>query len=176
MLNLLPGKVEGTAGDNRRYEGGQSRMVPTTLAQLEYYIGLTNWNRHLIPLYSQKCEPLQAVKTKLLAQGPAAGQARKGYAKKTKLADLVDTAPGSAFHTAFETLKQELTSKPALYHFQPDRELYVFVDASKEMGIGGAAYQMSTPDAEYSKLGLRPILFLSRTLTGAETRYWPTVQ
>ena len=26
---------------------------PTTLAQLEYFIGLANWNRHLIPYYAK---------------------------------------------------------------------------------------------------------------------------
>jgi hypothetical protein len=25
---------------------------PTTLSQLEHFIGLTNWNRHLIPYYA----------------------------------------------------------------------------------------------------------------------------
>ena len=148
--------------------------LPETLGQLEYFIGLTNWNRHLIPLYGQKCEPLQAVKTKLLALGPRAGQARKAYAAKTKIADHVDVGTDSVFYQAFHSMKKELSEKPALYHFYPDRELYIFVDASKERGIGAAAYQMSDPSAEYCKTKLRPILFLSRTLTTAETRYWPT--
>ena len=86
----------------------------------------------------------------------------------------MDVSPGSEFYQAFHSLRDELAAKPALYHFQADRELYVFVDASKERGIGAAAYQMCSPTAEYAKNGLRPILFLSRTLTAAETRYWPT--
>ena len=42
------------------------------------------------------------------------------------------------------------------------------------MGIRAAAYQMASRDVEYAKTGLRPILFLLRPLTSAETRYWPT--
>ena len=86
----------------------------------------------------------------------------------------MDVGSSSAFHRAFTSLKEELCAKPALYHFESDRELYIFVDASKEMGIGAATYQMASRDAEYAKTGLRPILFLSRPLTSAETRYWPT--
>jgi len=41
----------------------QNIPYPTTLAQLEYFIGLTNWNRHLIPYYAQRIAPLQACKT-----------------------------------------------------------------------------------------------------------------
>src|SRR5437588_7323113 len=40
--------------------------------------------------------------------------------------------------------------------------------------MGVATYQMSVAGAPYCKTGLRPILFLSRSLTGAESRYWPT--
>jgi hypothetical protein len=36
---------------------------PSTLSQLEYFIGLTNWNRHLVPYYAQRVSPLQACKT-----------------------------------------------------------------------------------------------------------------
>ena len=38
----------------------QNIPYPATLAQLEYFIGLTNWNRHLLPYYAQRIAPLQA--------------------------------------------------------------------------------------------------------------------
>ena len=41
----------------------QNIPYPATLSQLEYFIGLTNWNRHLIPYYAQRIAPLQACKT-----------------------------------------------------------------------------------------------------------------
>lgn len=95
------------------------------------------------------------------------------YAAKALVSDCIETGPGSDFRRAFESLKAELVAKPALFHFQPDRELYDFVDASKERGIGAAAYQLSSPTMPYTKTELRPILFLSGVLTPAETRYWP---
>ena len=85
----------------------------------------------------------------------------------------MDIRPGSPFYEAFHSLKEEIAGKPALYHFNANCELYVFVDSSKERGIGGAAYQMDDLTAPYSKMRLRPILFMSQTLTSAETRYWP---
>jgi hypothetical protein len=97
--------------------------LPNMLAPLEYFIGLTNWNGHLIPLYSQRPLPLQEAKTLLLSQGLAGEQARRNYAAKTLIANHVDTKLGSDFCHAFETLKNELTSKPVLFHFQADREL-----------------------------------------------------
>src|SRR5437660_3805451 len=100
-----------------------------------------NWNRHLIPLYSQKCEPFQVVKTKLLTLEPPSGQGRKAHGARTKIADYVDISDHSPFCQAFTSLKEELCGKPALYHFKNDRELDVFVDALKEMGMGVAAYQ-----------------------------------
>ena len=66
------------------------------------------------------------------------------------------------------------------------RQLYVDLDASKEFGFGAHVYH-SSEDKE-SRLSIpansgisspkqksqQPILFLSRLLTNAETRYWPT--
>jgi hypothetical protein len=43
---------------------------PATLSQLEYFIGLTNWNRHLVPYYAQRVAPLQTCKTALLKHAP----------------------------------------------------------------------------------------------------------
>jgi hypothetical protein len=40
--------------------------------------------------------------------------------------------------------------------------------------MGAAAYQRSSPNTEYCKTELRPVLFLSQVLTPAESRYWPT--
>ena len=173
LLGYLVDRL-GLTTTEAKTEALKGLELPETLAQLEYFIGLTNWNRHLIPLYSQKCEALQAAKTKLLARGPISGQARRNHAAKTKIADHLDVSPGSPFHKAFHTLRDELAAKPGLYHFKPDRELYIFVEASKERGIGAAAYQMKDAETAYSKTGLVPIIFLSRTLTPAETRYWPT--
>ena len=113
--------------------------LPTTLQQLEYFVGLTNWNRHLIPLYACRMSYLQEIKTALLARGPTGGQARKGYADKTKISEHYDTTPDSSYAQAFSDVRDELTARPALHHFDPAKVLYLFVDASKEMGMDAAA-------------------------------------
>ena len=89
------------------------------------------------------------MKTKLLALGLNSGQAQKGYAAKILIKDHVDIGPDSSFHKSFHRLKKELSEKPIVYHFCSDHELYVFVDASKEMGIRAVAYQMSSSGEEY---------------------------
>src|SRR5947209_6059379 len=75
--------------------------LPSTLQQLEYFIGLTNWNRHLLPLYARRIRPMQDVKTALLARGPTGGRARKCYSAKTRIADHFDTTLESPYAKAF---------------------------------------------------------------------------
>lgn len=72
-----------------------------------------------------------------------------------------------------------------LVHFDADRDLYADLDSSKE-GMGGMVYHVKEIDTVDShgttaarsgylpRSQIEPILFLSRKLTDAETRYWPT--
>jgi hypothetical protein len=62
---------------------------PATLAQLEHFIGLTNWNRHLLPYYAQRVAPLQAYKTFLLKGAPVSGR----VSRVSKLARLAAILP-----------------------------------------------------------------------------------
>lgn len=65
-----------------------------------------------------------------------------------------------------------------LRHFDPTKWLYIFLDASKELGFGVAAYQLEgaeTKDPQKpTRTSLRPIIFLSKCLTSSERNYWPT--
>jgi hypothetical protein len=79
---------------------------PATLAQLEYFIGLTNWNRQLIPYYAQRVAPPQACKTALLKLGPTTGRARKVYAAKTPV------SKDELLIKAYADLKEALASRP----------------------------------------------------------------
>jgi len=60
----------------------QNIPYPATLSQLEYFIGLTNWNRHFIPYYAQRIAPLQACKTRLLKGAPPSSRGRKDYSAR----------------------------------------------------------------------------------------------
>jgi hypothetical protein len=54
----------------------------STLSQLEYLIGLTNWNRHLVPYYTQRVSPLQACKTALLKATPQTKEVPKDLCRQ----------------------------------------------------------------------------------------------
>jgi len=140
---------------------------PVTLSQLEYFIGLTNWNRHLIPYYTQRIAPLQACKTHLLRGAPPTAHGREDYAARTSL--LID----SRLAEAYEDVKNALASRPRLHHVVDDLPIYAFVDSSKEYGTGLAEYQLTGNPKEYSKSRLVPLHFMSKPLTDAKTRYWP---
>src|SRR5205807_10404754 len=98
-----------------------------------------------------------------------------------RIADHFDTTLESPYAKAFYDVQSDLAAKPSLFHFDPTKELYVFIDASKEMGMGLAAYQAhrsgndhaeGSAGVPFCKTDLRPVLFCSRELTLAETRYW----
>jgi len=139
-----------------------------TLAQLEYFVGLVNWNRHLIPFFSQRMEPLQRLKTKLLRGAPTGGRARKEYGARTPVEET------ESLRSAFEDVTGTLADRPRLYHFEPGRPTYAFLDSSKEYGCGLAVYQLTGDPTTYEKARLVPLHFMSRELSEAEKRYWPT--
>ena len=145
---------------------------PKNVTELEHFIGLANWNRHLIPYFAQRIGPLQEAKTRLLKGGPIKGRERKVYANQTTIPEE------EVIISAFEDIRSCLASRPHLYHFRADRPVYAFLDSSKDYGTGLAVYQSAEEDSVNApmpkKTDLRPIHFMSRKLTDAETRYWPT--
>jgi hypothetical protein len=149
---------------------------PTTLKELEKYLGLTGWLRIFVPYYAQISEALQCRKTALLKKGPSAGPSRKNYTSTTVLTDITKLEIDS-----FNALQDTFRHSEFLHHPNPDRYLYLDVDASKEHGFGVMLYHMEGDDngpIDHTDKGnrhrIQPILFLSKLLTGAESRYWPT--
>ena len=71
---------------------------------------------------------------------------------------------------------QKLFSSPSiLHHHDEKRVLYVDLDASKEFGFGAHIFHSTDESSDPPKQKAeQSILFLSRLLTDAETRYWPT--
>ena len=96
---------------------------------------------------------------------------------------------------SFKALQELLANPQYLVHFDPTRRLYADVDASKAFGIGAVVYHVKDDDphatadcsdnskapaaattrpAYPKKSSIEPIMFLSRRLSPAEHRYWPT--
>ena len=77
-------------------------------------------------------------------------------------------------------LKQALSQPSILVYFDPNRTLWIDLDASKEFGFGAMVFHVKAPnkDLDKSKWPSRNdselIMFLFRLLTAAEKNYWPT--
>ena len=174
-VELLGYKVNrlGLSNTRQRIRAIKALKPPGTLKQLEGFIGLASWNRHLVPFYAKRMRPLQSLKTKLLNQDEAkeaqrAGK-RTGYVHRTRL------KLSRKELRAFNDIKRALTDGQVLHHFNYNKRVYVFIDASKELGYGVAVYQsIDEDDVPLKKTSLRPILFLSRPLSQTEKGYWPT--
>ncbi|KAJ5675356.1 hypothetical protein N7462_008253 [Penicillium macrosclerotiorum] len=154
-----------------------SLEFPRTCKQLETYLGMTGEFRHYIQSYAQKSGPLQLRKTALLRGSPTKGGERKQWSRQATLAQ-----PTDAEIQSFKTLQDEFKNPKWLVHFSRDRQLYIDLDASKEEGAGfGAMVYHLDPAYEHTEYAKppavtkkQPVLFLSRLLSQAETRYWPT--
>ena len=145
---------------------------PHTLKDLEIYLGFTGWLRNYIAWYAQKSEPLQRRKTLLLRESPSSkGRQRKVYSARTQLA-----AATTAELESYRQLQEAFRKATLLVHHDPTRPLYIDVDASKRRGIGVVIYHLKLgADPNNPKRSeIEPIMFLSRMLTPAEERYWPT--
>lgn len=149
-------------------------QFPKTLRLLETYLGLTGYLREYVPFYAGISKSLQARKTELLKPSPVAGNARKSFASRTRVENATPLEK-----EAFRILQSLLSAPTYLIHHDPARQLFIDLDSSKEFGIGAMVYHVKI-GANWDGKGfpprksLEPILFLSRLLTSAETRYWPT--
>ncbi|KAK3559672.1 hypothetical protein QTP86_013919, partial [Hemibagrus guttatus] len=117
--------------------------APTSVRELQRFLGFANFYRRFIRNYSLVASPL----TSLL----------KGKPKKLTWTDLA--------WSAFQQLKNCFTMAPILRHLDPDLPFVVEVDASSS----GLGVVLSQPHGEPSKL--HPCAFYSRKLTSAEVNY-----
>lgn len=116
--------------------------VPSSVKQLQRFLGFANFYRRFIRNYSSLVAPLTHL-----------------------------TSPKTPFvwapeaEAAFHTLKQRFTSAPVLLQPDPSRQFIVEVDAS-DLGVGAVLSQRSPVDHK-----LHPCAFFSRRLSAAERNY-----
>jgi hypothetical protein len=162
----------------------QSLTFPSTLRQLESFIGSANYNRSHIPRYAALVAPLEQLKRELLRSSPAKGASRKKYTAKFRL----DT-PTEAQKASFQAIKDALAGPNMLIHYDNNTPLIIRMDASKERGYGATVMQIPVwsfdeatrastvldPNApDYDVKLERPICYLSKRLNKHEINYWPT--
>ncbi|KAK3534275.1 hypothetical protein QTP86_008688 [Hemibagrus guttatus] len=117
--------------------------APTTVRELQRFLGFANFYRRFIRNYSSVAGPL----TSLL----------RGKPKRLAWTDQA--------RAAFQQLKESFTSAPILRHPDPDLPFVVEVDASSS-GLGAV---LSQRHGEPGKL--HPCAYYSRKLTAAECNY-----
>ena len=150
-------------------------LFPDSLKQLEYVIGFFGYYRKFVEGFAWVAAPLVILKTKgfkRLEPTPeekGSKHKRERFAISTEVTSYATPEELKAATLAFEALKDKLCNAPVLAY--PDFKrggFIIYVDGSKERGFGVSVHQ---PDENGKE---RPILFLSRLLTDAETRYFPT--
>ncbi|ERF74442.1 hypothetical protein EPUS_09487 [Endocarpon pusillum Z07020] len=155
--------------------------IPRNGHDLERFIGFVGWHRQQVPYFAQRSEILQELKTSIFRapRKDKGSPSEKPQERKSRGSKALGNLWTNQHNAAFEDLKAAFTkADDILRHFDPVKILYVFLDASKELGFGVAAYQLEGEEAQDphkpSRTFLRPIIFLSKCLTPAERNYWPT--
>ena len=126
--------------------------------------------RSSIPKYAQLAQPLQQRKTLLTRDL----KDEKGMARKRQSASAW-YEPTASEVKSFQDLKQAFSRPTFLVHFDPDRQLFIDLDASKAWGFAAMVYHVKKDVVEgFNRTDVQPILFLSKMLNQAEANYWPT--
>ncbi len=134
---------EGVRMDERKVRAVTEWPQPSTIKELQRFLGFANFYRRFIRNYSIVSAPL----TSLL----------KGKPSKLKWTEEAKTA--------FTTLKEKFTTAPILKHPEPSLPFVVEDDAS-DCGIGAVLSQRHGQPGK-----LFPCAFFSRKLTAAERNY-----
>ena len=132
---------EGVSMDPAKVEAILAWPTPTSVYDIQVFIGFANFYRRFIKNFSEIVGPI----THLL--------------KKDLAFDWDATV-----QAAFEALKRAFSSEPVLTHFDPAKPCFLEPDASKN-AIGAVCSQ---PDENGI---LHPVAFYSRSLTSAERNY-----
>ena len=125
-IELLGKVISGTtiSPQKRHIDSLQRFPRPSTIKQLQSFLGICTWNCNLVPDYSRTIQPL----TKLLRKDEPFVWGK----------DQEDT---------FQYLKQYFTERTALYFVDYSQPIYVAADASDRF-IAGIAYQIKSYSAE----------------------------
>lgn len=152
---------DGVSTDPEKTEAVTTWPRPNTVTALRSFLGFCGYYRRFVKDYSKVAYPLN----QLLSGYPPTAKKSKG-----KQDDLY-LNPSEPFgcrwddkcEAALVELKQRLTQAPVLAFANPQLPYVLHVDASQE-GLGGVLYQDQGE-------GLRPVAFVSRSLTPSERHY-----
>ncbi|KAL0192360.1 hypothetical protein M9458_010656 [Cirrhinus mrigala] len=135
--------AEGVAMDEKKVRAVLKWPRPSTLRELQRFLGFANFYRRFIRHFSSVAAPLTAM-------------VRKGVSR------LAWSQPALQ---AFDDLRQRFTTAPILHHPDPDRPFIVEVDASST-GVGAVLSQRHGEPAK-----MFPCAYFSHKLSPAERNY-----
>ena len=172
-VNLLGRHVDslGMSTPEDKVRAITSLRFPSTLRQLEVFLGMTNWLRTSIPRYAQRTDPLLARKTALTrtlkenaeaaikaqrasadddvgsqpsnsAQASAATQRQPSGPHRKRLSSKLRYQPTDAEIKAFHDVQDAFKQPSFLVHYNPRRPLYYDLDASKDWGFAAIVYHI----------------------------------
>ena len=189
-IHLLGQRVDafGLSTAENKLRAISTLRFPTTLLQLETYLGMTGYLRHYVDHFAFKANALEirkaALNKVLRDKGAVSGSGRKRQALRLKI-----KLPSPFEKMAFEVLQKDFSKPSILVHYDSARILFYDIDWSKERGCGVAVFHLKClpstaspeqiaeamkPCFKFKASDVEPIMFLSRMLTNAEQKYWPT--
>jgi len=133
--------TDGIRPDPRKLEAVRCWERPTTVKQVQSFLGFCNFYRRFVREYGRIARPL----TNLTKKG-------------------VPFAWTEECQHAFEELKARLLEEPVLAHFHHDRPTRVETDASQ--GVVAGVMSQLQDDGQW-----HPVAFFSETMQGAEHNY-----
>ena len=139
---------DGVRFSDAKLDGIRAIALPLTRGFLKSFLGLANYFRDHVPLYSQLERPLITM-------------LGKSYTKKNRREPLQWSDDGKA---AFDALKLAITQSQPLWFENPDLPIHLRTDAS-DFGIGAVLFQYG-PDQTF-----HPIHFLSKSLDQRQIRW-----
>ena len=140
--------AEGVATDPAKTEVVAKWPMPGTLKDLRSFLGFTSYYRRYVPGFAQKAAPLH----KLTAELSEGGKKKKGIIPAERW--------NRECQTAFDALREALTSPPVLAYPDYQKPFIIETDAS-DKGLGAVLSQRQDDQ-------LRVIAYASRGLRGAE--------
>jgi hypothetical protein len=140
-----------------------------TLKTLKIYIEFIEWFRNYVSWYAQKIESLQQRKTLLLKKSSHKESARKTYFMRIILKKSIKRELKS-----FELIQNAFKNSRFFTHFNLIRQFLIDVNVSKD-DFEIFVYHIKKKRDDMTKFTIiELIVFLSKTLTFVEKRYWST--
>ena len=165
----------GYAISKEKVQAIQVLKFPHLLRDLEIYLGLTGQLRSSIERYTQVSKPLQVRKTTLTKNI----KGTKGQARKRLSIKMLVKTPTKLELDIYARLQRLFSSPIFLVYYDPKRILYINLDTSKRIGFTAIIYYIKgdlqiVDLSKVPRISVQPIMFLSKLLNTAESKYWPT--